>query len=148
MKDLILVLVIACCFCAPTLRTTTHLSCGQYEELKKDCGYYGINQKTCEERGCCWKESSNPKTPWCFEGIDDVPTYLTNSKKFCSLDRELRKECGYKGIDKKECESRDCCWKIDDYESTVPWCFHGYVDTLEGSKGDKISLDFGGDELD
>ena len=146
MRILILILAIAYCFSIPTYRTKDDLSCAQYEELKKDCGYIGINQKTCEERGCCWKESSNPKTPWCFEGINDVPTFTTNTKKMCHLDRDLRKECGYKGIDKEECESRDCCWQIDEYESTVPWCYHGYIDSLEKKNKNDIEMDFGGDE--
>ena len=58
----------------------------------------------------------------------------------------MREECGYKGIDKEECERRDCCWKIDSYESIVPWCFHGYKDSFEESKGGKVSINFGGDE--
>ena len=146
MKTIIFILLIAYYICNPTLRTTDNLSCGQYEELKKDCGYFGINQKTCEEKGCCWKESQDPKVPWCFEGIDDVPTFKTNSDKSCFVAKELREECGYKGIDKEECESRDCCWEIDDYESLVPWCFHGYKDSSEATKGGQVAFQFGEDE--
>ena len=46
----------------------------------------------------------------------------------CQLDRLLRKECGYYGIEKTECESKGCCWRIDDDNSAVPWCFEGITD--------------------
>ena len=122
----------------PTSRTLDDLSCGQHELLRKECGYGGITQSQCEQKNCCWKESSINKVPWCFQGIDDVPTYYTiYSSKSCALDRNLRTECGYKGIEKAECESRDCCYRIDDYESVVPWCFHGYVDTKTVTKEEK-----------
>ena len=126
---------------APTKRTLDDLSCGQYEELRKDCGYGGITQKQCEQKNCCWHESSRQGTPWYFYGIDDVPTYYTlKTSKSCALDRNLRKECGYKGIQKAECESRDCCYKIDDYESIVPWCFKGYYDTKTVTIQEKLEI--------
>ena len=140
MKNVILIILIIYCLSAPTERTIDDLSCIAHDLLKKDCGFYGINQKTCEEKGCCWKENSIQGIPWCFQGIDDVPTYMTNSGKVCVLDKELRKECGYKGIDKAECEARDCCWKIDDYESIIPWCYHGYEDENEGHNHHKVDL--------
>ena len=144
MKTILLLLSLISCFCTPTERTKDQLSCAAHELLKKDCGFYGIDQKKCEEKGCCWKESSVKGVPWCFYGIDDVPTFKTLlSYKSCYLDKDLRKECGYKGIDKAECESRDCCWKIDDYESIIPWCYHGYIDSQEEDKKNKIGFDFG-----
>ena len=143
MKAIIVILSIISCLGAPTKRTTDDLSCAAHELLKKDCGFYGINQKTCEEKGCCWKESSIQGVPWCFHGIDDIPTYLTTDGKICAIDREFRVECGYKGIDKAECESRGCCWKIDDYESIIPWCFQGYEETNYEDEKNKIDVDFG-----
>ena len=126
----------------PTKRTKDDLSCGQYEELRKDCGYSGITQYECEQKNCCYKESSKNGVPWCFQGIDDVPTYYTlKSSLSCALDRNLRQECGYKGIQKAECESRDCCYRIDDYESVVPWCFKGYVDTKTVTIEEKVSFE-------
>ena len=122
----------------PTSRTLDDLSCGQYEPLRKECGYAGINQEQCEKNNCCWKESSVDKVPWCFKGIDDVPTYYTlTSSKSCAIDRDLRQECGYKGIKKAECESRDCCYRIDEYESKIPWCFKGIVDSKTVTKEEK-----------
>ena len=126
----------------PTERTKDDLSCAQYEPLRTDCGWNGITQEQCENNGCCYYQSSISGVPWCFHGIDDVPTYLTlTSSKSCALDRELRKECGYKGITKEICESRDCCYKIDDYESKVPWFFHGYSDSKTVTIEEKVSYD-------
>ena len=141
MKVIILLLSLISCLCAPTKRTTEDLSCAAHELLKKECGFYGINQKTCEEKGCCWSESSIQGVPWCFYGINDIPTYQTTSGKICAIDRENRVECGYKGIDKLECESRDCCWKIDDYESIIPWCFHGLRNVEKKKESVVISFD-------
>ena len=122
----------------PTSRTLDDLSCGQYELIRKECGFPGIKQEECEKKSCCWKESTVDKVPWCFEGIDDVPTYYTlSSSKSCAIDRDLRKDCGYKGIQKEECESKDCCYRIDDYESDIPWCFHGIVDSKTVIKEEK-----------
>ena len=57
---------------------------------KVDCGYSGINQSECEQKGCCWvpvetqnplflaigQEQSQPDdTPWCFNaGSGPGPT--------------------------------------------------------------------------
>ena len=113
----------------PVVRTKDGLSCGQHEELRKDCGWYGITEEQCLQNNCCFKQPQKDGIPWCYQGIDDVPTFITlHSSKSCALDRDLREECGYKGIEKAECESRDCCYRIDDYESVVPWCYKGYVD--------------------
>ena len=141
-KLLFITLIAQCLLYTPTKRTTDDLSCGQHELLRKDCGRAGITQEECENKGCCYAPSSIQNVPWCFHGIDDVPTYLTlTSSKSCALDRNLRKECGYKGITKEICESRDCCYKIDDYESEVPWCFYGYQDTLTVTIDEKVSYD-------
>ena len=125
----------------PTSRTLDDLSCGQYEPLREECGYAGINQEQCEKNNCCWKESSVDKVPWCFKGIDDVPTYYTlSSSKSCAIDRVLREECGYYGINKEECEENGCCWKVDDDDSVVPWCFHG-VPNLEQKEEKEETVD-------
>ena len=125
MKTILFLSLLIACFAGPTLRTTENLSCKVHNPIKKDCGYYGINQIQCEKIGCCWKEDSNPSIPWCFYGQDDTETIFTTEGDSCTLDREFREECGYYGINKKECEEKGCCWKIDDDDSIIPWCFHG-----------------------
>ena len=143
MKRFLFITLIASSILSTTVkRTKDDLSCGQYELLRKDCGWAGITQEECENKGCCYAQSSIQNVPWCYKGIDDVPTYLTPySSKSCALDRNLREECGYKGIEKAECESRDCCYKIDDYESKVPWCFHGFQDSKTVTIEEKVSYD-------
>ena len=125
MNTILFLSLLIACFAGPTLRTTENLSCKVHNPIKKDCGYYGINQIQCEKIGCCWKEDSNPSIPWCFYGQDDTETIFTTEGDSCILDREFREECGYYGINKKECEEKGCCWKIDDDDSIIPWCFHG-----------------------
>ena len=141
-KFLFITLIASIILYTPTERTTDDLSCGQHEPLRKDCGWSGISQKQCESKGCCYYQSSISGVPWCFKGIDDVPTYLTlKTGLSCALDRNLRKDCGYKGIEKAECESKDCCYKIDDYESEVPWCFYGVQDPKTVTIEEKVSYD-------
>ena len=108
------------------------------KNFEKNVAILELTKKNVKKKNCCWKESNVNNVPWCFKGIDDVPTYYTiYTSKSCARDRDLRKECGYKGIEKAECESRDCCYKIDDYESEVPWCFQGFVDSKIITKEEK-----------
>lgn len=42
---------------------------------KIDCGYNGINQQGCNQKGCCWvPQYQGSVTPWCFYGSN----YSTN----------------------------------------------------------------------
>ena len=44
---------------------------------KKDCGYVGITQDKCEDKGCCFKKT-NDGTPWCYKTLlmdDDIIYY-------------------------------------------------------------------------
>ncbi len=41
-------------------------TCDTLDQDKTDCGYVGITQSECEQKSCCWAESSSPQTPWCF----------------------------------------------------------------------------------
>ena len=126
---LFIILIIQCILYTQTNRTINDLSCAHYE-YSRDCAADdpdAISQEECENRNCCYYEFTDSIVPWCFEGIDDVPTKFTlNSGLSCSLEEDLRQECGYKGIEKSECESRDCCYKItEDYDSDIPSCFYG-----------------------
>ena len=41
--------------------------CGVTDKL--DCGYFGIDQQGCQDKGCCWQPSNQVRdfdTPWCF----------------------------------------------------------------------------------
>ncbi|XP_076811464.1 alpha-amylase A-like [Clavelina lepadiformis] len=41
-------------------------SCSMSDSIKQDCGHFGIDQKGCENGGCCWAESVISGVPWCF----------------------------------------------------------------------------------
>ncbi len=125
MNKIILLSLLVAILASPTERTTNDLSCHVHNPTKKDCGYYGIHQKECEKKGCCWKEDSDSSIPWCFYGQDDTPTIQTTDGLSCEVDRKKRTECGYYGINKEKCEKRGCCWKVDEHNSVVPWCFKG-----------------------
>ncbi|XP_074608015.1 uncharacterized protein LOC141860713 [Acropora palmata] len=78
-----------------------------------DCGWVGIDQKHCEDRGCCWLPKD--KTNWCFYPKDHKCYGIPPSK---------RQECGYLGIQREQCEiGRDCCF--DHSVPNVPFCFKG-----------------------
>lgn len=80
-----------------------------------ECGWLGIDQQTCEARGCCW-DPSDPNKPWCYV---KPGTYLPDG--LCPVAPSERQECGYFGIDKEECLGRSCCW--DPIVPNTNWCF-------------------------
>ena len=136
MNKLVLISLIVFCLTVPTDRTPySDLSCLVHNPHKIDCGWIGINQQGCEERDCCWNPSSDPSIPWCFYGQDDSPTIMTINNSSCSIPRFERKECGYYGIEKKECEQRGCCWLTDEINSKIPWCFKGVIDSNQKNSG-------------
>ena len=52
---------------AVALRLVVSQNCGGSDKV--DCGYFGIDQQGCQDKGCCWQPSnkvSDFDTPWCF----------------------------------------------------------------------------------
>ena len=47
---------------------TTAQTCSASSEDRTDCGYAGVDQSSCEARGCCWAPvNPNPNNiPWCY----------------------------------------------------------------------------------
>jgi len=42
-------------------------TCDVNDSSKQDCGYFGVDQTSCEKEGCCWNESNdNSDIPWCY----------------------------------------------------------------------------------
>ena len=43
---------------------------------KTDCGFVGIDQSGCEQKGCCWVPAPGTSDPWCFykQGPAPAPT--------------------------------------------------------------------------
>jgi len=49
--------------------------CSLPDYKKQDCGFVGIDQNGCEQKGCCWVPAGdNSSTPWCFNKAsqDDI----------------------------------------------------------------------------
>lgn len=53
---------------APT--PTPGVTCDMEETARRDCGFDGVNQSTCEAKGCCFQATKDPENPhhypWCF----------------------------------------------------------------------------------
>lgn len=106
-------------------------TCDVEAEDRNDCGWFGIDEATCEARGCCYDDTT-PNTKWCF--------YPTDNKCY-GIEPKKREDCGYIGIQREECEDeRGCCF--DHTVQDVAWCFKGTgpvtvappeVETQEGS---------------
>ncbi len=45
----------------------TKLKCNIPPNERQDCGFVGLDQKKCEEKGCCFLKN-NHGSPWCFNG--------------------------------------------------------------------------------
>ena len=42
-------------------------TCSVSPEDRNDCGWYGIDKATCEDRGCCYDDTDfGFETKWCF----------------------------------------------------------------------------------
>ncbi len=48
------------------ITNSTATDCTVSDSSKVDCGYMGIDQTTCQSKGCCWQQSSVSGVPWCF----------------------------------------------------------------------------------
>ncbi|XP_078348304.1 uncharacterized protein LOC144633310 isoform X2 [Oculina patagonica] len=98
-------------------------SCSVSPNDRNDCGWYGIEQDTCEGRGCCYDDTDfGFETKWCF--------YPTDNKCY-GIAAEEREECGYYGIQREECENDNgCCF--DHTVPNVPWCFKGKEPAVPG----------------
>ena len=53
---------------AAALLATAHAggSCDLPTLNRVDCGWIGITQDQCLERGCCWSPSATLGIPWCY----------------------------------------------------------------------------------
>ena len=54
--------------------------------------------------------------------IGEVIAFSPSIPRNCTLPSKYREDCGYFGITKEECASRDCCW-VPCTEGRGPWCF-------------------------
>ena len=94
-----------------------------------DCGYPGIVPKECGTRKCCWN-ATVLDVPWCFFGINvysaeaSTTTVTPPPTARCDVLEKSRKRCGRRGITRKKCVGRGCCWKLSKVRE-IPSCYHG-----------------------
>jgi alpha-D-xyloside xylohydrolase len=51
-------------------------TCAVADSVKADCGFSGVDQTSCEAKGCCWVPvSGNTATPWCYFAGQSAPGY-------------------------------------------------------------------------
>ena len=87
-------------------------------DSKVDCGWNGIDEAKCEERGCCWEPSNIKGEPWCHK--PEEPT-----TGICAVAVEKRIDCAYRGIMENECiNTKHCCWYPLSENSAEPWCYY------------------------
>jgi glucoamylase len=58
-----------------------------------------------------------------------------------------KKDCGYLGIQKSECESKGCCW-VESNNNNIPWCFYQDYTNSCYVPNSKLSEPFNSGELD
>jgi len=103
---------------APTLAPTPAPTCEVTVSDRMECGFYGIDEPGCLNRGCCWRSSSVQGVPWCYDKVAAPPVTQ------CQVPENERQDCGYIGINQDGCEASSCCW-VESQQSGVPWCFYG-----------------------
>lgn len=70
---------------------STSSTCNVDNSIKTDCGYVGIQESDCVNKGCCWYAvNDGGSTPWCY--------YSTQSSSGYSLSDMIETSTGYTGI--------------------------------------------------
>ena len=77
MKIIIILFLLLKTISDDTFITSGGLSCDIEDSSKIDCGYYGIDQNSCENKGCCWYmfDNNTNNIPFCFYG-KYIPTTI------------------------------------------------------------------------
>eukprot|EP00013_Stygamoeba_regulata_P005203 CAMPEP_0177640502 /NCGR_PEP_ID=MMETSP0447-20121125/6576_1 /TAXON_ID=0 /ORGANISM="Stygamoeba regulata, Strain BSH-02190019" /LENGTH=1002 /DNA_ID=CAMNT_0019142575 /DNA_START=142 /DNA_END=3150 /DNA_ORIENTATION=- len=118
---IVVVAAAALLLCVSTTRAQL-LQCDDVSNsAKKNCGYDGISQDECLDKGCCWDViNPDPKQiPWCYYGRDAQPGTVTCSPL------KLRNNCGFIGMNQSQCEQVGCCWsEVSPNPNNLPWCFY------------------------
>ncbi|XP_074639351.1 uncharacterized protein LOC141897631 [Acropora palmata] len=117
-------LLLICITLGTAVYASHHDVCHVQVNDRTDCGWFGINNETCQDRGCCY-DDTYPDTIYCF--------YPTSNKCY-GIDPSNRVDCGYFGIQREECENdRGCCFDHTVYG--VAWCFEGRPEEPEFMEG-------------
>ena len=93
-------------------------------------GHASIKQSECEQRECCWKESTVKGEPWCFYKPQATPAptaHPTFNPPTCKIHPDTRRDCGTKI--ETVCAAMGCCWQElqghpPNFNIVEPRCFH------------------------
>lgn len=90
-------------------------TCDATDVSRKECTFIGIDQKGCEDEGCCFsKIEPNPyDLPWCYEGLPEDACVSNIGKRI---------RYGISGISQQQCGMEGGCW-IPTADVDEPWCF-------------------------
>jgi len=103
---------------APTPPPTPAPTCEVAESNRMECGFYGIDEAGCIDRGCCWRSSGTQGVPWCYAKETSPPVGQ------CQVPENEKQDCGFSGITQDGCEGvKNCCWE-ESQQPGVPWCFY------------------------
>jgi len=90
---------------------------------KVECGFPGITEPQCLNKGCCYRHTGLLGEPDCYQKWHLVTGTEAEEAEECGAREADRLECGYDGISPIQCRRQGCC-----YERTgrpdVPFCFH------------------------
>lgn len=87
--------------------------CAQEDATKVSCGHDFPTPTMCENKGCCWRESTTADTPWCFQ---------TPASHRCKVPDAEKIQCGTSKTVEPDCVSRGCCY-VQSNSAGVPSCF-------------------------
>ena len=110
--------------------------CSCPDSKKLDCGFMGVTQQGCIDKGCAWCPTSTRGTPWCIwlaEGVDpptggggDNGGGNNGGGGGTCPPVSGREDCGHSTITEGECMRKGCVWCpafYNDQEAyDVPWC--------------------------
>ncbi|CAK8688511.1 unnamed protein product [Clavelina lepadiformis] len=110
------------CFFSNRMKSAPSPECSGCDRcsLRVDCGYSGVNEAGCLEKGCLWCPTDMEDEPWCLYPWEEN---LSKEKK-CNIEEDMRLYCGLFGIDEETCSSKGCCWDEVNSPYDIPWCYH------------------------
>ena len=93
--------------------------CDISNKERKNCGSFGISQKTCEEKGCCYKVTSDG-SPWCFH--KKIDTKINSIQKVLNdIENKEKSEISIEqeNSDQRDVFEEDELIEIDDYDTPL-----------------------------
>ena len=93
--------------------------CDISNKERKNCGSFGISQKKCEEKGCCYKVTSDG-SPWCFhKKINTKINFI--QKVLDDIENKEKSEISNKqeNSDKRDVSEDEDFTEIEEYDTPL-----------------------------